>query len=301
MAKKKDKKINIIISVIILIILGLCGNLDLGQNFYNQEAEETKSVSENNQNTLVNGECKVYFIDVGQADSILVINNNEAMLIDAGNNDDGEFVVSFLKNEGIEKIEYLVATHPHEDHIGGLDNVIDNFEIQNFMMPDMSTTTATYKSVLQSAINKNLKLTNPQKGDTFKVGNAECEIMTDCIKDENNLNLSSIVIRMTYGNKSFLFMGDSETENEKTRNWMKTDVLKVGHHGSNTSSSEEFLKQVSPQFAVIMAGKNNNYGLPKSNILERITNVRATIYRTDDDGTIVFTTDGENISVQTNY
>ena len=119
--------------------------------------------------------------------------------------------------------------------------------------------------------------------------------MTDSILDKDNLNLSSIIIRLTFGNNSFLFMGDAETENEKTREWPKTDVLKVGHHGSNTSTSEKFLKQVSPQYAVIMAGKDNRYGLPKANILERLNKANVTLYRTDENGTIEMISDGNKI------
>jgi competence protein ComEC len=121
--------------------------------------------------------------------------------------------------------------------------------------------------------------------------------MTEPILDKSSLNLSSIVIRLTFGNNSFLFMGDAETKNEGTRDWPKTDVLKVGHHGSNTSTSESFLKQVSPQYAVIMAGEGNSYGLPKANIMERLNNINATLYRTDRDGTIEMISDGNQITV----
>ncbi len=121
--------------------------------------------------------------------------------------------------------------------------------------------------------------------------------MTESILDKENLNLSSIVIRLEFGNTSFLFMGDSEIKNEKTREWPKTDVLKVGHHGSNTSTSENFLKQVSPQYAVIMAGKNNSYGLPKANILDRLNQANVKLYRTDEKGTIEMISDGNQITV----
>lgn len=122
------------------------------------------------------------------------------------------------------------GTHPHEDHIGGLDDVINSFEIENVYMPKIETTTKTFEDVLDAISNKNLKVTAPSKGQTFSVGEADCEVMTDSILDKKNLNLSSIVIRLKFGNNSFLFMGDSEIKNETTRDWPKTDVLKVGHH-----------------------------------------------------------------------
>ncbi len=190
------------------------------------------------------------------------------------------------------------GTHPHEDHIGGLDNVINNLEIENIYMPKIETTTKTFEDVLDAISNKKLKVTSPTKGQTFKVGEANCEVMTDSILDKENLNLSSIIIRLEFGNTSFLFMGDAESKNEKTRQWPKTDVLKVGHHGSNTSTSENFLKQVSPQYAVIMAGKNNSYGLPKDKILERLKKKNVTIYRTDEKGTIEMTADGNKIEME---
>lgn len=244
-------------------------------------------------------DLKVYFIDVGQADSILVTNKQENMLIDAGNNDDGKDLVDFLKAKGISKIDYLIGTHPHEDHIGGLDDVINNFDIENIYMPKIETTTKTFKDVLTAISNKKLKVTAPKKGDIFNVGEANAEVMTDSILNKDNLNLSSIVIRVEFGKNSFLFMGDAETENEKTVNWPKTDVLKVGHHGSNTSTSQKFLNEVSPTYGVIMAGKDNSYGLPKETILNRLTKLNVKLYRTDLNGTIEMCSNGEEIHIAT--
>lgn len=198
-------------------------------NTVSQEKQE-EATTANSVEFVADDNLEVYFIDVGQADSILVMNGNESMLIDAGNNEDGKDVVSFIQNKGIEKLNYVIGTHPHEDHIGGLDDVIESFEVENIYMPKIETTTKTFEDVLDAISNKNLKVTAPTKGQTFNVGEAKCEIMTDSILDKNNLNLSSIVIRLEFGNNSFLFMGDAETENEKTRDWPKTDVLKVGHH-----------------------------------------------------------------------
>ncbi len=192
------------------------------------------------------------------------------------------------------------GTHPHEDHIGGLDNVINEVEVENVYMPKIETTTKTFEDVINAISAKNLTVTAPTKGQTFNIGEAKCEVMTDSILDKDNLNLSSIIIRLEFGNNSFLFMGDGETENEKTREWPKTDVLKVGHHGSNTSTSQEFLNQVAPQYAIIMAGKDNSYGLPKANILERLKKANVTLYRTDENGTIEMTSDGNKIKYNEN-
>ena len=229
----------------------------------------------------------------------LFCNKDETMLIDAGNNENGKDIVDFIKSKGITKINYLIGTHPHADHIGGLDDVINSdLEIANVYMPKIQTNTKTFEDVLDALKNKNLKVTAPSKGDTFKIGDANCEVMTDSILDKDNLNLSSIVIRLEFGENSFLFMGDAETENEKTINWPKTNLLKVGHHGSNTSSSQNFLNQVKPEYAIIMAGKDNSYGLPKQKILDRLNKIGAKIFRTDELGTITVISDGKTIEVK---
>lgn len=305
--KRKTKIIGSLIAVIIVVLAGLLGinneqisklanEIGLG-NLINSES--TEAINQNNI-TPVNGELQVYYIDVGQADSILIINKEDAMLIDAGNNEDGEDVVNFIKDKGITKLDYVVGTHPHEDHIGGLDDVINsNIEIENVLMPKIETTTKTFEDVVNAISNKGLTVKAPNKGDTFTLGDSNLEVMTDSILDEDNLNLSSITLRLQYGNNSFLFMGDSEKENEKTITWPKTDVLKVGHHGSDTSSSEEFLNEVKPSISIIMAEKGNSYGLPKEEIVERLENVGSKVYRTDENGTIEVTSDGNNINVTT--
>ncbi len=291
--KNKELIITLISFVIILVTSLLGGKLYLNSNNNLREHKAFGDISTD--------KLQVNFIDVGQADSILVSNKNETMLIDAGNNENGKDIVDFIKEKGITKINYLIGTHPHADHIGGLDDVIkSDLEIDNVYMPKIQTNTKTFEDVLDAIQSKGLKVIAPQKGDAFKIGDANCEVMTDSILDKENLNLSSIVIRLAFGENSFLFMGDSELENEKAISWPKTDVLKVGHHGSNTSSSENFLSQVNPQYAVIMAGKDNTYGLPKQKILDRLNKIGAKIYRTDENGTITMVSDGKTIEIQIN-
>ena len=286
--------------MILLAIITLLGiNQDTLNSFTKIEEETSNNITAESMATStsseVTGNLTVDFIDVGQADSILIMTQDKAMLIDAGNNEDGEDVVEFIKSKGITKLDYVIGTHPHEDHIGGMDDVIKNFDIGTIYMPKITTNTKTYEDVITEIENKNLQISEAKKGDTFFLGNANCEFMTDSILDKNNLNLSSIVTRITFGNTSFLFTGDAETENEETRTWPKTDVLKVGHHGSDTSSSEEFLKQVSPKTAIISVGKDNDYGHPSDETIKKLQNLGTTIYRTDELGTIELISDGNNI------
>ena len=228
---------------------------------------------------------KVYFFDVGQADSMLIQNNGENMLIDAGNNEDGETLVNNLKTLGVEKIDYLVGTHPHEDHIGGMDDIINSFEIGKIYMPNVSTNTKTFEDVIDAAKNKNLQIETPKAGDKFTIGKSSCEVAY-VGSDKENLNLSSIIIKMKYNNLSYLFTGDTEADVENKIDFGKINILKVAHHGSDTSSSEKFVNETAPEVAIISVGKDNSYGHPSNEIIKRYEKVGSKIYRTDEVGNI---------------
>lgn len=311
MRKNSKKVILSLISIIIVLILLAVGvKEETIKNIFNiNNVEEQNITTSNTQNESVETKNKenfitedkliVDYIDVGQADSILLRNKDKTMLIDAGTNEQGKKVVKFLKEEGISKIDYLIGTHPHEDHIGGLDDVINNFDIGQIYMPKRETTTKTFKDVLNAIKSKNLTITQPKKGETIELGQAKCEFMTEPIIDDDNINLSSLTLRVEFGNNSFLFMGDAEKQNEKTITWPKTDVLKVGHHGSDTSSSKEFLEQVNPKYSIIMVGEGNTYKLPKQPIIDRIEKQGSKIYRTDKNGNIKNITDGNSLEIKT--
>ncbi len=246
---------------------------------------------------------RVTFLDVGQADAILIRSNNSTMLIDTGSNRGADELVSLLKSMNIRKVDVLVGTHPHEDHIGGMDSVINNFDIGDIYMPEVAATTRTFEDVLTAIENKNLTVTSPEPGSNFIIGDATCTILAPNSEDYSDLNNYSIVIRLLYGNTSFLFTGDAETVSEKEmleKGYnLKSDVLKVGHHGSTTSTSVDFLQAVSPDFAVIMAGEDNDYGHPHQETLDLLNSAGIKIYRTDLNGSITFTSNGSGLSVST--
>lgn len=299
--KRKTMMKKMLSAAITLIIIGIAGILGTNQEFVNtisNREEQVNHLNEQKVEFIAQDNLLVDFIDVGQADSILIRNQDQVMLIDAGTNEAGDTVVNYLKELGITKINYLVGTHPHEDHIGGIDDVINNFDIGQIYMPKMETITKTFEDVLEAIENKNLTVTAPNKGDKIELGQAVGTFMTDPILDKDNLNLSSLVMRLEFGNTSFLFMGDAEKENEETINWPKTDVLKVGHHGSNTSSSKKFLEQIEPEYSIIMVGKDNSYNLPKQETIDSLESIGSEIYRTDENGTIKIISDGNHLEIE---
>lgn len=249
--------------------------------------------------TGVHQEMLVHFIDVGQADCILAQNAGKNMLIDAGNNDDTELVIDYLAEQGVTDFDYIIGTHPHEDHIGSLDDVINHFDCKEVMLPNVVHTTRTFEDVLQVVQEKNLKITLPKIGSTYNLGVAKFTIIAPNRK-YSEINDWSIGIKLVYGDNSFLLCGDAQADSEydicTNGIDISADVLKVGHHGSSTATSELFLERVNPTYAIISCGKFNDYGHPHKETLDRLAKHGVKIYRTDEDGTIVARSDGKNIS-----
>ncbi len=221
------------------------------------------------------------------------------MLIAAGNNDDSETVVNYIKNLNYALINYVIVTHPHEDHIGGLDTVIDTFNIENIYMPKVQHNTATFEDTLLAIQNKGLKINTAKSGtNILNIDNLNVEILAPVNDSYDELNNYSSVIKITYGDNSFLFMGDAEflSENEITAD-LQADMLKVGHHGSDTSTSREFLNKVKPTYAVISVGNDNSYGHPSNDVLALLDELNVNVFRTDEQGTIVAKSDGDMILI----
>lgn len=266
----------------------------------NKKAAVTDNKTVNAKANTLNGQLKIHYIDVGQGDSELIQENGQNMLIDTGTNESANSLVSYLHSQNIKKIDYLVLTHPHEDHIGGADAVVKNFDIGTIYMNNKSTNTKTYRDTLSAISEKGLKINSPVLGTTFKVGDADCIIYGPVNPNDKDLNTYSIVIKLTFGKNKFLFTGDAQISNEegmiKNGYDLAADVLKVGHHGSHTSTSQEFLNAVNPRYAVISVGKGNDYGHPHAETMDRLKAKGVIVYRTDEAGTIVCTSDGNNIS-----
>lgn len=254
-------------------------------------------------------DLEIQCLDVGQGDSTLILlPDGKNMLIDAGTNSGAKDLVKELKNSGIEKIDYLIATHPHEDHIGGMDNVINEFEIGKIYMPKVDSsqtpTTKTYEDVLDAVSDKGLKITQGKGGDKILKGK-DIDVMFVAPNSSKyiELNSYSIAVKLEYGKNSFLFMGDAEQDSEKEildeGYDIEANVLKCGHHGSNTSSSKDFIKKVSPKYAIISCGKGNSYGHPNKETLDTLNELGVKIYRTDTDGTVTVKSDGIKITVNT--
>ena len=246
------------------------------------------------------GELRVSFIDVGQGDSEFIeLPNGETLLIDAGTNETGADVVSYISSLGYTSIDYVVGTHPHEDHIGGLDDVIRTFDVESIYMPKVTADTKTFEDVLDAVDEKGLTINTAKAGVTLVDGDGLSVKMLAPVLDEyDNTNDYSAVIRIVYDDTSFIFMGDAEQYAEDLITGdVDSDVLKVGHHGSSTSTGEAFLERVSPSYAVISCGLGNSYGHPHTETIEKLGGIP--VFRTDEMGTIVATSDGSEISFRT--
>ena len=249
---------------------------------------------------------QIIFFDVGQADSILLKTEDYAMLIDAGNIGQDKLMLDYLSEYGVTKLDYLVATHPHADHIGAMSAVVKAMDsIGEVIMPDKPHTTVTYKNLIKAIDEKNIPITLAEVGQVFNMGNVNIQIIAPDNTDYTDLNEVSVVLRVTFGETVFLFTGDAGTKSENAQLAsglsLKVDVLKVGHHGSRTSTTQKYLDAVSPQYAIISCGTDNSYGHPHSETMTRLNRKNITIYRTDEMGTIIFVSDGKNITIEEDH
>jgi len=263
------------------------------------EDEEKEEVA----SSALTGKLKVHFIDVGQGDSIFIeLPSGNNILIDGGSSSSGSKVVSYLKNLRINRLNIIVETHPHEDHIGGLIEVLNSFSVDNVIDSGVAHTSKTYQEYLNTILSKGINYIVPEVGDEFDLKlDTKMKIVGPLSPSEGDLNNSSIVFKLIYKNVSFLFAGDAEAEIENQilqRNLdISSDILKVGHHGSSSASTIEFLGKVNPDIAIISCGAGNSYGHPHDITLNNLSSLGITIYRTDISGDIIIETDGLTYSV----
>lgn len=292
----------------ILVILGIgffySAYLELG----------TDEIPESAVNNFIakDADLAIHFIDVGQGDCSLVIWEDNAMLIDCGERENSDKVLKYLEKQGVKKLDYIIATHPHSDHIGGMGDIISAVDVDKVIAPrvrsDLTPTTKTYERFIQSLRDKGKKLTAAKPGTTYTFETdgekkpPSFEVLAP-VADYDDLNNYSVVIRLDYGTTSYLFTGDAESKAEKgilkSGADVDADVMKMGHHGSSTSNSEDYLEAVSPDICIIQCGVGNSYGHPHAETIEKIEEMGAKWYSNDRNGTIIVYSDGESIQVKT--
>lgn len=253
------------------------------------------------------GALSVHYIDVGQGDCILIRAGEQSVLVDAGERGNSETIVNYLNKQGVETLDLVIATHPHSDHIGSMPEVLEQFgagELLCASLPEeLIPTTRIYEKLLDTAEEKNIPMKDALPGMEFALENgAKITVLGPDAGKAEDLNNTSIVFRLDFGETSFLFTGDAEKASEEEilagayREKLEANVLKLGHHGSSTSTSEKWLEKVSPQYAVALLGKDNEYGHPHEEILTRLEEKGVTLYRSDLNGNIVFTSDGKTVT-----
>lgn len=247
----------------------------------------------------VTGELEIHFLDVGQADCTLVKCDGYTMLIDTGLDEQGTKIQNYLQKQGIDRLDYLVLTHPDADHIGSADVVMTKFEIGTIFMSNFEKDTKTYKNLFKLIEDNQIHYLSPAVGNVYALGSASFQILAPNRKYDDP-NDASIALLITHGENTFLFTGDAEkaAEEDMLNNGLNlaADVLHAGHHGSKTSNTEEFINTVMPRYAVISCGIDNSYGLPDAEVLNRFREKEMMVYRTDEQGTIVATSNGEKIT-----
>ena len=290
--KKQIKLIEIVIAIAIMIFAAI-----FYPNVQNEITDQNNTISTS---VPIEGELQMHTIDVGQGDSILFLQKGRVMLVDTGPRDKSDYVTNYLKQLNITKIDILVGTHAHEDHMGGMAEIIQSFEIGTLYTPDNTNDTITtkwYMDFLDVVAEKKTNWQYPKQLQEFYLGTAKIQVVSAEIDDE--LNNQSIGLKVSFGQTDIILTGDAEVKAEKqmlsSGLSLEAEIYKVAHHGSDTSTSQEFLEKISPQYAIISVGKDNSYKHPAETVLQRLEERNIEIHRTDEEGDIVLSTDGEKI------
>lgn len=306
-SKNGKKKIRIIQLTILLVVLALSVLITYFPKLGLPSWDELFRVTDGNR-TAAAAEYpfSVHYIDVGQADCALILCGNESILIDAGEVDSFTVIDAYLKAQNVQRLDYLILTHAHADHIGSADEVLRNYAVSNVIMPKYSEaqmpTAKVYEDLLYALSDSEAKVIAAKAGNSYTLSGCSFSVYAPN-REYKEMNDSSVVVRVSYGETHFLFQGDAEKASETdildAGFPVQADVIKLGHHGSKTSSTEKYLRAVSPKLAVISCGANNSYKLPSESTLQRLSNLGIEYRRTDRNGSIAVTSDGKEIAVQT--
>lgn len=278
-----------------LLLIVTLGYTQIGcQSESSKEQSSPQVVKGSSDKNISSSDAELHFINTGNSDAILIKQDGKAALIDGGDNDDEQLVVSYLKNQGVTELEYIFATHPHADHIGGLDAVIDNIKVNNLYVSNGDAETKSYRDFIKAASNKGLYPSVPLLGSEFKLSTSTFKVLSVANSEDPNNN--SIVLLYTNGNDKVLLMGDAEAEIEKNINPGDVDLLKVGHHGSYSSTRKEFIEKITPEYAVILAGEDNKYGHPHVETVDLLRDKNIELHRSDECSDIVFVLTGNGLS-----
>ncbi len=275
-----------------------CISSSLLDGMLGTDTQGTDDSGSHNGNSSESTDFEIHFIDVGQADAALVISSGKTMLIDGGNAEDSNLIYSYLQKQNITHLDYVVCTHAHEDHVGGLSGALTAATAGTVMAPVTDYDTKAFRNFVSKAAERGCSIHVPKAGDTFALGDALVTILGP-VKEYEETNDTSIVLRIVYGNTSFLFTGDMEADAERdlldSGAVLQSTLLKVGHHGSETSTSYRFLREVAPTYGVISVGTGNNYGHPHDEVMSRLRDADVTLYRTDLQGDIICKSNGTNL------
>lgn len=299
MKKHKGNKKAQLITVIIFGVIALC-TVVFEKDYFNTFINSYSSSA-----SAVQGNLEVSYLDVGQGDSAYIRVNDYDILIDAGPRSDSDRLLAQLKAKNIDDFEMIIATHPHEDHIGGMADVFNQYDVESFYMPSVTHTTKTFENMIKAVANEGIKVQTIKEGMQFDLGNgAKIDVYSPIYESYEEFNDYSPIMKLTFGETELIFTGDAEAHAEadvvaKYPSDLKADVLKFGHHGSSTSSTEEFLQSVSPDYGIISCGVDNKYGHPHKETLNKISKFNIKSYRTDTQGQITLISDGKNISITT--
>lgn len=292
--KKRIFSLFLVISLLLSTLCG-CGGMGLPTGGTTADTSESVTIPENSS-------FAIHFIDVGQADAALIMCKGQTMLIDGGNAEDSDLIYTYLQKHSITHLDYVVCTHAHEDHVGGLSGALTAATVGTVLSPVTDYDSKVFRNFAEKTRERGREITVPRAGDVYQVGDATVTVLGPQ-KDYDDTNNTSIVLRVAYGSTSFLFTGDMESSAEKdlveSGVELKSTVLKVGHHGSTTSTSYQFLRAVAPTYGVISVGTDNQYDHPNDDVLSRLRDADVTLYRTDLQGDIICTSNGSTLTFTT--